>query len=231
MPSKRVSSLFFAGVCLPLAFASPMFGQAKGQKGGASRAIVTINDASGGAGVYSDGTDGSSVYTDSKIPGGDPCVTAIVQADGFFQIQMDYSPDVGSDCNAMGQADPPRSYKLRFPGTHAACTQFGLTATMSGVCILVLDPNTDQPIIGIPKLFSASLSQVRFRFRRWNGSSYNYWVVALTNVPVDQTQNPQTVTHVGEAKLFNDDKGKSGGYQVGGAFTFALEITVDKRAP
>lgn len=82
----------------------------------------------------------------------------------------------------------------------------------------------DEPIIGIPKLFSASESQVRFRFRR--GSSY--WVVALSDVPVNPAANPQTVSHIGDAKLFNDDKGKSGGYQEGEQFTFALEITVER---
>ena len=53
-------------------------------------------------------------------------------------------------------------------------------------------------------------------------------MVALADVTVYPTQNPQTVSHIGPAKLLNDDKGKTGGYQVGAEFTFALEITVER---
>ena len=226
MPSKRIYFMLLTGFCLLLALAPPVFAQ-KFRAG--SRAVVTINNAfpGGGAGVYSDGKN-SGIYTDSQLSGGDPCVNAFVKADGFFNIQLDYSVDVGSGCNSIKGtvgAGTARSYELRFPAGHAACSQFGLTAS-AGVCALVLDPTTDEPIIGIPKLFdsNATVSQVRFRFRK--GGSY--WVVALSNVPVNPTQNPQTVSHIGQAKVFNDDKGKSGGYQVGGEFTFALEITIER---
>ena len=224
MVTKRMSLFLLGGSCLLLALASPVVAQkGKGGGGAAARAIVTINDAfpGSGAGVVSD-TKG--IYIDSQLPDGDPCVNAFVKNDGFFNIQMDFSPDVGSGCNSiLGMQSTNRFYELRFPAGHAACSQFGLTAS-GGVCALVLSPSSDEPIIGIPKLFSGSPSQVRFRFKR-NGS---FWVVALTGVPVNPTQNPQTVTHIGPAKLFNDDKGNSGGYQVGTEFTFALEITVER---
>ena len=86
MFSKRTGFLFLAGFCLALVFAAPVFAQ-KGKVGG-SRAVVTINDAfpGTGAGVLSDGKN-SGTYTDSQLPGGDPCVSAFVKADGFFNIQ------------------------------------------------------------------------------------------------------------------------------------------------
>ncbi len=228
MITKRTALFLLGGFCLLLVSASPVVPQ-KGRGGGggaAGRAKVTIDDTfpAGGPGVVS---DGQGTYTDSQLLGGDPCVNAYVKNDGFFNIQLDYSTDVGSDCNSKLVSSTFRFYELRFPADHAACTdpRFGIALPVSGiVCTLVLNPNTADPMITIPKLFDGSPSQVRFRFKR----NSSYWVVALTGVTVYPTQNPQTVTHTGPAQLFNDDKGKSGGYTVGDPFDFALRITVER---
>lgn len=205
--------------------------QGKGKGGGGTTgsdsAIVTIVDAfaGSGAGVLS---DEGGVYTDSRLDGGDPCVTAYVKADGFFRVDMDFNRDTGFGCNMKLQTVPAgtaRTYRLRFPDGHAACGEFNLP-TNGTVCELTLDAETDAPAIGIPKLFSATLSQVRFPFVR-DGVP---WVVASHPdfpVAVDPSQNPQTVTHVGPFRLFREVKGKGGG-QVGGDFTFALSITVER---
>jgi len=234
--TRRVSLFLRGGACLILAFASPALAQkGKGGGGAASRAIVTIHDTvpAGSAGVVSDGQY-SGTYTDSQLTQFmmvDPCVSAFVKADGFFNIQMNFSPEFGSDCNSLDTDSTNRFYELRFPVGHAACTDSRFAPALpviNGVCVLQLNPNTDEPIIGIPKLFSASASQVRFRFKR-NGS---YWVVALSGVPVSSTANPQVKTvsyNIGTAKLFNDDKGSSGGYQVGADIpNFAVDITVER---
>lgn len=219
----------FLVCCLGLALAPPATaqkGKGSGGNGATTRAVVTIHDAfpGAGAGVVS---DGKGSYTDSQL-GGDPCVFAYVKNDGFFSFRTDYTQETGAGCNALlgTVADgTARTFTLRFPDGHAACSQLNLTSNGT-VCSVDLDPETADASITVPKLFdpAASKSQVRFRFL-YGGS---YWLVVLAEVNVNPAQNPQTITSLGPAKLFNDDKGKNGGFQVGKEFTFALEITVER---
>lgn len=125
---------------------------------------LKIHDTFPGAssGVRGDGerhetmTDPFTFYVDHRLAGGDPCVTAAVDASGFSFIRLDRRLNANQDIPDCANTWPatPRTFISQLQGS--ACTALGLTSP----CVLRLAPQMGEepfisPRIRLSKLFSS----------------------------------------------------------------------------
>lgn len=172
------------------------------------RAKLLINNSFPGTALLSDGQrDGW--YIDHLLSGGDPCVTAWVNATQLFFIYMDYTGETGHDCSSS-LGVPLRTYTLKFPAPWGDIT--------------VADKS---PRIRIEKLFSKKpTAPVAFLFYK-DGVSYE--VRPDVEVPITVSGNTRTLTYAGTAKLWKITTPKESG-PITFSFWFPFQLIVERVA-
>ena len=184
-----------------------------------------------------DGTvenDGSSIYTDSGLPGGDTCIDSFVGVKGFSFTHFDWEAgaDPARGCNQRHPADA-RFYVLEI-GDPDACLRVG--AAFDGTsCLFAPDPLGQGPRVRIEDLFSDKRNrnvEVKFLWEQGpDAVEHRLLPVSGQNDLVDvEPSGARSVAASGEMYVlqYAGGSGPDGGWQTEGSpfpMTFTVRVT------